>query len=46
MTRALVVLVRVKLILEVLRAPTDRDPRWEQQLDNVRSLKNLEDRAG
>jgi hypothetical protein len=34
-------LVRVKRILEVLRAPTDRDPRWEHQRRNLRSLANL-----
>jgi hypothetical protein len=39
----LVPLVRVKRILEVLRAPTDRHPRWEHQRRNLRSLQNLED---
>jgi homoserine kinase type II len=34
-------LVRVKRILEVLRAPTDREPRWEHQRRNLRSLTNL-----
>jgi Ser/Thr protein kinase RdoA (MazF antagonist) len=34
-------LVRVKRILEVLRAPTDRHPRWEHQKANLRSLRNL-----
>jgi Ser/Thr protein kinase RdoA (MazF antagonist) len=37
-------LVRVKLILEVLRAPTDRRPRWEHQRHNLRLLENLDDR--
>ena len=37
----LVGLVRVKRVLEVLRAPTDRDPRWEHQRRNLRSLENL-----
>jgi Ser/Thr protein kinase RdoA (MazF antagonist) len=37
----LVPLVRVKRILEVLRAPTDRHPRWEHQRRNLRSLENL-----
>ena len=34
-------LVRVKRILEVLRAPGDRHPRWEHQLANLRSLSRL-----
>jgi Ser/Thr protein kinase RdoA (MazF antagonist) len=38
---ALLPLVRVKRILEVLRAPTDREPRWEHQRRNLRSLSNL-----
>ena len=42
----LVPLVRAKRILEVLRAPADRDPRWEHQRRNLRSLMQLEDRAG
>jgi Ser/Thr protein kinase RdoA (MazF antagonist) len=37
----LVPLIRVKRILEVLRAPTDREPRWEHQRRNLRSLANL-----
>jgi homoserine kinase type II len=37
----LVPLLRVKRILEVLRAPTDRHPRWEHQRHNLRSLANL-----
>jgi homoserine kinase type II len=44
---ALVVpLVRVKRILEVLRAPTDRHPRWDHQRRNLRSLQKLEARTG
>jgi Ser/Thr protein kinase RdoA (MazF antagonist) len=31
-------LIRVKRILEVLRAPTDRHPRWDHQRANLRSL--------
>jgi Ser/Thr protein kinase RdoA (MazF antagonist) len=34
-------LMRVKRILEVLRAPTDRDPRWDYQLANLRASENL-----
>jgi Ser/Thr protein kinase RdoA (MazF antagonist) len=37
----LVPLVRVRRILEVLRARTDRVPRWEHQRRNLRSLSNL-----
>ena len=37
----LVPLVRVKRILEVLRAPTDRKPRWEHQRHNLQSLEKL-----
>jgi hypothetical protein len=37
----LVPLLRVKRILEILRAPTDREPRWEHQRRNLRSLANL-----
>jgi Ser/Thr protein kinase RdoA (MazF antagonist) len=37
----LVPLLRVKRILEVLRAPTDRHPRWEHQRRNLRSLAKL-----
>ena len=40
----LIPLVRVKLILEVLRAPTDRHPRWEHQRHNLRLLENLANR--
>jgi hypothetical protein len=34
-------LIRVKRILEVLRAPTDREPRWDHQRHNLRSLEPL-----
>jgi Ser/Thr protein kinase RdoA (MazF antagonist) len=34
-------LLRVKRTLEILRAPTDRDPRWEHQRANLRSLDKL-----
>jgi Ser/Thr protein kinase RdoA (MazF antagonist) len=37
----IVPLIRVKRILEVLRAPTDRDPRWDYQLANLRTYENL-----
>jgi len=37
----LIPLLRVKRILEVLRAPTDRHPRWEHQHRNLRSLDEL-----
>jgi Ser/Thr protein kinase RdoA (MazF antagonist) len=37
----LVPLMRAKRILEVLRAPADRDPRWEHQRHNLRALRNL-----
>jgi len=37
----LVPLMRVKRVLEVLRAPTDRAPRWEHQRENVRILRSL-----
>jgi Ser/Thr protein kinase RdoA (MazF antagonist) len=37
----IVPLLRVKRILEVLRAPTDRHPRWEYQLDNLRAYQVL-----
>jgi aminoglycoside/choline kinase family phosphotransferase len=37
----LVPLIRVKRILEVLRAPTDREPRWDHQRHNLRSLEPL-----
>jgi Ser/Thr protein kinase RdoA (MazF antagonist) len=33
----IVPLIRARLILEVLRAPTDRDPRWDHQLANLRA---------
>jgi Ser/Thr protein kinase RdoA (MazF antagonist) len=33
----IVPLVRARLLLEVLRAPTDRDPRWDHQLANLRA---------
>lgn len=38
-------LVRAKRILEVLRAPTDRHPRWEHQRGNLRSLEKLAARS-
>jgi homoserine kinase type II len=41
----LVPLLRVKRILEVLRAPTDRNPRWEHQRRNLRSLQKLAHRS-
>jgi Ser/Thr protein kinase RdoA (MazF antagonist) len=34
-------LIRTKRILEVLRAPTDRDPRWDYQLANLHAYENL-----
>ena len=34
-------LMRVKRTLEVLRAPTDREPRWEHQRHNVRAMTEL-----
>jgi len=34
-------LVRVKRVLEVLRARTDRDPQWELQRENLRALAHL-----
>ena len=37
----IVPLLRVKRILEVLRAPTDRHPRWEYQLENLRAYQVL-----
>jgi Ser/Thr protein kinase RdoA (MazF antagonist) len=37
----IVPLVRAKLLLEVLRAPTDRDPRWDHQLANLRAYATL-----
>jgi Ser/Thr protein kinase RdoA (MazF antagonist) len=33
----IVPLVRARLVLEVLRAPNDRDPRWDHQLENLRA---------
>jgi Ser/Thr protein kinase RdoA (MazF antagonist) len=38
-------LLRVKRVLEILRAPTDRDPRWDLQDRNVRSLAALANSA-
>jgi Ser/Thr protein kinase RdoA (MazF antagonist) len=40
----LVAFVRVKRILEVLRARTDREPRWSHQRLNLRSLDKLSER--
>jgi Ser/Thr protein kinase RdoA (MazF antagonist) len=37
----LVPLMRVKRILEVLRAPTDGEPRWDHQRHNLRVLERL-----
>ena len=37
----IVPLLRVKRILEVLRAPTDRHPRWDYQLENLRAYQLL-----
>jgi Ser/Thr protein kinase RdoA (MazF antagonist) len=37
----LVPLVRVKRVLEVLRAPGDREPRWDHQRRNLASLAGL-----
>jgi Ser/Thr protein kinase RdoA (MazF antagonist) len=37
----IVPLVRARRILEVLRAPTDRDPRWDLQLANLRAYKSI-----
>jgi Ser/Thr protein kinase RdoA (MazF antagonist) len=37
----IVPLVRSRRILEVLRAPTDRDPQWDLQLANVRAYTAL-----
>jgi Ser/Thr protein kinase RdoA (MazF antagonist) len=37
----LVPLMRVKRTLEVLRAPTDREPRWEHQRHNLRAMRKL-----
>jgi Ser/Thr protein kinase RdoA (MazF antagonist) len=34
-------LLRVKRILEVLRAPTDRHPRWDDQLANLQAYQVL-----
>jgi hypothetical protein len=34
-------LMRVKRTLEVRRAPTDREPRWEHQRHNVRAMTEL-----
>jgi hypothetical protein len=38
----IVPLLRVKRILEVLRAPTDRHPRWDYQLANLRAYQLLD----
>jgi Ser/Thr protein kinase RdoA (MazF antagonist) len=40
----IVPLIRAKRILEVLRAPTDRDPQWDYQLANLRAYGNLRSR--
>lgn len=37
----LVPLIRAKRILEVLRAPTDRQPRWDLQLANLEAYQAL-----
>jgi hypothetical protein len=37
----IVPLLRVKRILEVLRAPTDRDPHWDYQLANLHAYQLL-----
>jgi Ser/Thr protein kinase RdoA (MazF antagonist) len=37
----LIPLMRVRWILEVLRAPTDRRPRWERQRGKLRALADL-----
>ena len=42
----LVPLMRAKRTLEVLRAPTDREPRWAHQRHNLRSLRRLSDSDG
>jgi hypothetical protein len=39
-------LARVKRILEVLRARTDRDPQWDLQRENLRALAHLPTRPG
>ena len=39
----IVPLLRVKRILEVLRAPTDRHPRWDYQLENLRAYQLLDE---
>jgi hypothetical protein len=41
MSDEIAALIRVKRIVEVLRAPTDREPRWEHQRHNLRSLEPL-----
>jgi Ser/Thr protein kinase RdoA (MazF antagonist) len=41
----LIPLVKVKAILEVLRAPTDRHPRWEHQRHNLRFLEAVAPRS-
>jgi Ser/Thr protein kinase RdoA (MazF antagonist) len=39
-------LVRVKRVLEVLRARTDREPLWDLQRENLRALAHLPTRPG
>lgn len=39
-------LVRVKRVLEVLRARTDREPLWDVQRENLRALAHLPTRPG
>ena len=38
----LIPLIRAKRVLEVLRAPTDRDPQWDYQLANLRAYERLD----
>jgi hypothetical protein len=33
--------MRVKRIQELLRAPTDREPRWDHQRQNLRAVRIL-----
>jgi Ser/Thr protein kinase RdoA (MazF antagonist) len=42
----LVPLVRARLLLEVLRAPYDRQPRWKRQLASLRAYTELSATAG
>ena len=42
----IVPLIRAKRILEVLRAPFDRDPQWDHQLANLRAYAFLDAPAG